>query len=78
MAKGSNRAGRIRLKGETDMYNKVEETLHDLQELGFDLNDMKSRGIGTVDINKYEDLLNVHIDMVRQINQMGVNAGFIK
>ena len=33
------------------MYNKVEETLHDLQELGFELNDMKSRGIGTVDIN---------------------------
>ena len=60
------------------MYNKVEKTLHDLQELGFELNEMKSRGMSTVDIHKYEELLNIHIDMVRQINQMGVNAGFIK
>ena len=60
------------------MYNKAEETLHNLQELGLELNDMKSRGIGTVDIHKYEELLSIHIDMVRQINQLGVNAGFIK
>ena len=60
------------------MYNKVEETLYGLQELGFELNDMKSRGMSAVDIRKYEELLNVHIDMVRQINQLGVNAGFIK
>ena len=60
------------------MYNKVEETLHEYQELGFDVNSLKARGETMIPIHKYEELLENHISLVRQINQLGVNAGFIK
>lgn len=60
------------------MYNKVEETLHEYQELGFDVNSLKAKGETMIPIHKYEELLESHIAILRQINQLGVNAGFIK
>lgn len=66
------------IKGEKEMYNKVEETQHYLQGLGMDINSLKARGETTVSIHKYEEVLEMLIEITRQVNQMGVNAGFIK
>ena len=60
------------------MYNKVEETLHYLQGLGMDVNSMKANGENMVSIHKYEEVLEMLIELTRQINQLGVNAGFVK